>query len=240
MKKIFLVFCIVLYVFANTQTNIQNVQQFKNLRNNRADVSQFNKLNVLNLISSLQLFDATFQGNQFLTRSEGLELSKEIKKSMVFSKKPKLFLLYFFSSSMPKKSILDFLISVGIIQSNHLPIYTKQYLMGVPSNFKDYMFSMMHVANKYDLPYKKYISDNFALKIDPRFFKMYEIKRVPAIALAECDSLIPTPTSCHIKYMIHGDVSLETFFDRISQFDKKYIPYDKALIANKIYKVKKK
>ena len=101
-----------------------------------------------------------------------------------------------------------------------------------PEDWKKYI-------DEYPAQLKTYIVDNFHLKLDPRFFKTYDIKKAPAMALAICDSGVPDIKSCKIRYLIRGNVSLEVFFDKISKYEKKYKDYVRYLQANKIVKNKK-
>jgi hypothetical protein len=146
--------------------------------------------------------------------------------------------LYFFSESVPRRSTTNVLLDIGILQENGININTKQYLRGPTKDFKDFVMTWKDFIDKYPVEYKAYITNNFHLKIDPRFFKTYKIIKAPAMALATCDSGTPDIKSCKIKYLIRGNVSLEVFFDKISKYEKKYKEYVRFLQANKIVKKK--
>jgi len=184
--------------------------------------------------------DSFYKPNDFLTKEEAYYLLDYIYTE----KQQKLvqandFILYFFTEDVPKNSTANVLLSVSALQDNGIHLRIKEYLTGPSDNIKEYLFSWKDFIAEYPDKYKRNISENFHLKFDPRFFKVYDIKKAPAMALAHCQSLIPTPKTCKIDYLIRGDVSLLTFFDKISKIDKKYLPYKKILEANGIYEVKK-
>jgi hypothetical protein len=191
-----------------------------------------------NLKSRLDLADSLFTGSSFLTKEEAKIVSSNLRKGLKYSNQPKEFLIYLFSESVPKGSVLNFLLGVDILRENGFNISSKQYMVGYPKDFKQYMYDWRSEIEDYPSKYKQGVVDNFELKLDPRFFKMYEIKNVPAIALASCANIVPDPNNCKIKFLIHGDTPLTTFFDRISKEDRAYIEYAQVLNANKIYKPK--
>jgi len=199
-----------------------------------------NKFSSMNYKEAKAYLDRYYKPNEFMTKEESYKLLdfiyKEKYKLLKYSNK---FILYFFSETVPKNSTANVLMSVSILQDNGFDIHIKEYLTGPSDNFKNFMFSWKDFISNYPIQYQEKISRNFKLKLDPRFFKVYEVKKAPAMALAECQSMIPEPKTCRVKYFIRGDVSLESFFDKISTLDKTYIPYKKALEANGIYEVNK-
>lgn len=216
--------------YLDNQTNKQNSNFNKN-----NDFSDYNK-NKFSLTKQLDLLDSLYIGDDFITKDESKMISGDIKAAIKTLTVPKEFLLYFYSESVPRDSVSNFLLDVNILRENGIDIESKQYMVGAPENYESYMKSWISYLDEYPSKYKDGVVSNFFMKLDPRFFDMYELKTVPAIALATCASLIPDPETCRIRYLIHGDVPLTTFFDKISKQDKKYVKYNKFLDANGIFK----
>lgn len=173
--------------------------------------------------------------NDYITKEEFEILEKTIKNvNKELGTGPYSFLLYFTSSSVPTNTLFNVLHSVSILQDNGYKIYTKQYLMGPPENFQEYMFKMNDDLNvKFKtLAVQEKVKRNYGLKIDPRFFEMFNLKRAPAMALATCPALTPDIEKCKFHYLMKGDVSLLTFLDKISETDKAYEKLTKVLISN--------
>jgi len=177
-----------------------------------------------------------YKGNDYLSKEEALLLMKQIKGLARYTKQNKEFLLYFFSESVPRRSTTNVILDVGILKENGINIKSKQYLRGPTKDFKTFVMDWKKFIDEYPVEYKAYIINAFHLKIDPRFFTTYNIKRAPAMALATCSADIPTIDNCKIRYLIRGNVSLEVFFDKISKYEKKYKQYVRYLQANKIVK----
>ena len=130
--------------------------------------------------------------------------------------------------------MLNNIFSVGLLQSNGIKIETKQYFVGIPDDFESFLRKTRKTIDEKTNLEKSYIEKNFKLKLDPRFFDFFGLKEVPVLALANCNALIPSIEKCEFKYVIRGDVSLLTFFDKIIEEDKSYQKYHDVLIANKI------
>lgn len=181
-----------------------------------------------------------YKGNDFLTKKETDILASKLKKEVAELKKPQWFLLYFYSSSVPKRSIVHFLRDVAILQENGISVETKQYLLGFPSNFRDFLLRMKGELDGYfskDRNIYLKTQENFHLKFSPDFFKYYHIRTVPAVALVQCSALIPDPKNCKTYYIAHGDAPLSTFFSKImDKGDRKFKDWYFHLIANKIHK----
>jgi len=180
-----------------------------------------------------------YKGNEYLSKEEAILLLKQIKGLGDIARKDHEFILYFFSKTVPKNATTNVILDVGILRENGIDIETKQYLRGPTKDFKNFVMNWKNYIDEYPAQLKTYIVNNFHLKLDPRFFKTYDIKKAPAMALAICDSAVPDIKSCKIKYLIRGNVSLEVFFDKISNYEKKYKEYVRYLQANKIIKKKK-
>jgi len=133
----------------------------------------------------------------------------------------------------------NIMLSLSALQEEGINIEMKEYMTGPSDNLQTYLYDWKDYINQYPIKYQNNIVRNFHLKFDPRFFKVYEIKKAPAMALAHCQSMYPEPKTCKIDYFIRGDVSLLTFFDKISKMDKRYIPYKKILESKGIYKLDK-
>lgn len=190
---------------------------------------------------AVEYINTYFKPNDYMTKEEALFLIKAsyIEKYKAFNYS-KTFIIYLFTSEVPRNSTANILLGISALQENGINIESKQYLTGVPDNIEKYMLDWKTFV--YDLPFKyqNNIVRNFHLKFDPRFFKVYEVKQAPAMALAFCQSSIPTPKTCKIKYLIRGDTSLFNFFDKISKVEPKYEKYSNILKANGIYLPKDK
>jgi len=219
------------------ENNIENLNNnfMKTKKNSFLKMTKGKK----NHMANLDLVNSVFTGNEFLSNNEGQQLTKELKYQLTESNKPKLFLLYFFSESVPKRSTLNVLLGVDILKQNGFNISSKQYMVGYPEDYKSYMFSWRDMIEEYPIKYRKGVTSSFAMKLDPRFFKTYGITRVPVLALALCQNIVPEPQSCKVEYLMHGDVPLKTFFDKIAQDNKDYKEFSMVLNANGIYKPKK-
>lgn len=210
--------------------------QFKNV------VKEFGYLDrKMNFSEMLDFAKQNFKGDKFLTRQEANEIVEKIKKTRELLRKPQWFILYFFSTSVPKRSLVYFLQDVAILQSNGVPVDTKQYLIGFPSDFRAFLLRTKDAVDKYLVPSDKNIAyaaqKNFHLKLGPDFFRCYGIKKVPAIALAKCSTVVPTLQSCKTEYLAVGDMPLSEFFLSISKKgDKRFDDWYFYLIANKIHK----
>lgn len=64
-------------------------------------------------------------------------------------------------------------------------------------------------------------SANVGLYAHPWAFKYFHLKKVPAYALSICKS-DERFKNCDHKYLVHGDISLLSFFSVVSDADKKY------------------
>lgn len=175
--------------------------------------------------------------NDYITKEDFKILENQINEVKKISEKgPYSFLLYFTSSSVPTNTLFNILYSLSILQENNINIYSKQYLIGAPDDFKEYMYKMNDDLNERFKSFstQEKIKRNFGLKIDPRYFEYFKIKEAPAMALATCPSLTPDIEKCKFHYFMRGDVGLLKFFDKISETDKRYEKITKILIANKI------
>jgi len=199
-----------------------------------------NKFQGLSYEQAKKYINDFYRKNDFLTKEESLILLDYVFKVRNSNTKyANNFILYFFTESVPKNSMANILLGVSALQEEGIDISIKEYMTGPSDNLKEYLFGWNDFIEKYPLKYQKNISDNFHLKFDPRFFKVYNVKKAPAMAFAHCQSMLPTPKTCKVDFLIRGDTSLITFFDKISKIDKKYLPYKKILEAKNIYEVKK-
>jgi hypothetical protein len=176
----------------------------------------------------------------FLTEKEAGILDREIRRSVQDLSRPKLYLLYFFSSSVPKKDLVEFLRGVAILRSNGVSIESVQYLIGPPERFERFMRDISDSVKNAGGEYEKKIAESFRLKFGPTFFKAYEIDKVPVTALAVCDGASPDPRRCKFEYLARGEISLDWFLSKMIDEEKEPIKkrwLRKAygyLIANKI------
>ena len=177
----------------------------------------------------------------FLTAQERIKIISEIRDAAALIQGSKDFIIYMFSASVPRDAVSNIASSVSILQENGVKLLTKQYLVGAPDDFQQYMVEWNDYLKKLPIKYQPYVIGNFKLKLDPRFFQAYKVEKVPAMAYAHCSSATPRVTECKVDYLIRGDVSLRTFFDEISKTDgadKKFKEYVRILDANQIYKPK--
>lgn len=175
----------------------------------------------------------------FLTAQERIKIISELREAAAILDGSKDFIIYMFSASVPRDVVTNIVASVSILQENGVKILSKQYLIGAPENFQQYMVDWNNYLKTLPIKYQPYVVGNFKLKLDPRFFQAYKVNKVPAIAYAHCATAIPRVNECQVEYLIRGDVSLRTFFDEISKMpnaDKKFKEYVKMLDANQIYK----
>lgn len=222
------------------------MEGFKTLKkNNSSKLNSFKSNDFLDLTTKsksfseqLDLVDSIYQGDSFINKAEAKIISKQLKAGVQLVNQPKEFLIYFYSESVPMKSTLNVLLDLSILKENGINIDSKQYMVGPPKEYKAYMNKWKATVEEYPVKFRKQAVSSFAMKLDPRFFNMYGVKKVPAMALASCKALIPSADSCQIKYLIRGDTPLVNFFDKIAMEDKKYKEYVQILNANKIYKPK--
>lgn len=178
------------------------------------------------------------ENGEFLTAQERIKIISEIREAASTIQGSKDFIIYMFSSSVPKDVVTNIAASVSILQENGVKILSKQYLIGAPENFQQYMVDWNNYLKTLPIKYQPYVVGNFKLKLDPRFFQAYKVEKVPAIAYAHCATAIPRINECKVDYLIRGDVSLRTFFDEISKIpdaDTKFKEYVRILDANQIY-----
>lgn len=179
--------------------------------------------------------------DRFMTSDERKKIRDFLDEGMQYSQAPKDFLLYFFSTTVPRSSLVNVLHDISILKDNGVYFDTKQYLIGPSANFKEYMLSWKDYLNKLPDSVKRGAIENFHLKLDSSFFKVYEMKKVPVLLYAKCATWTPQVGDCKVKYLIRGDTSLRNFFQQIvleNNEDKdRFLEYVRVLDANKIYKI---
>lgn len=223
----------------------KNLEKTKNDFNSskKNDFEKFSE-NKASYQSQLNMFDSMFQGSNFIDKRESVEIVNDLKKAMDYDSKPRHFLLYLYSESVPKNSVLNFLLDIDILKENGFNIMTKQYMIGYPADYKQYMTDWRTKLEEYPEKYRMQAVNSFAMKLDSRFFSVYDIKTVPAILYAVCNSDIPDIEHCRVDYLIHGDTPLVTFLDKISSIEKQkdkktvFTEMKRVLNANQIYKPK--
>lgn len=243
LKKMLLIIGLCSFVYSSDF----NKKDFQNLNNIHMDVSEFNvfdkepKINDFKDLNDGTLsegdirmyLDSFYKGNNFMTKDEVTEITNEL-----FSLKNKMktsahtFLFYFTTEDVPLHSIANTLLQLSILQDNNVGISSKVYMMGPTDDFKEYLFKTRNYIENYPIKYQDKIANNFKLKFGPDFFEAYKINKAPALAIAYCSAAIPSVDKCHIPYIIRGDVSLEYFFKRISQHDKKYTEFSDLIKNN--------
>jgi hypothetical protein len=138
------------------------------------DQNTLNKMKQVDLIGQLEIAESFSVDSEYLTKSEFKEISSKLKEyyKKEKNKKPTNFLLYFFSSSVPKESVSTVLHEVGVLQENGINLKTIQYFVGLPDaegkilkEYKNYIES-----KKGDVGDK--IRKNFKLKINTDFFSL--------------------------------------------------------------------
>jgi len=177
-----------------------------------------------------------YTGSKFITKSEFKSINKKVQYATKLANKKREFIMFFTSQTVPSSTMFNIMYQTGILQDNGVDIITKQYYIGFGDNFKDYMFNMKDEVAKKTFQEKEKIVRNSKIKVDPNLFEFFKIKKVPAIALAECIGLNPTIENCEFKYLLHGDASLLTFFDKIKDKNVRYEKYYDYLLANKFDK----
>lgn len=219
--------------FKDNSVNLKE-SDFKKESNSKFNINEVMKNNQTKFdpIKQLEFTKNLYTGTDFLTKDEFSELSTDISNSVEVLSGPHEFILYFYSESVPKSTISNILEDLYSLQKAGIKILTKQYMFGLPGDSQKYFMGWKDYSDNLGDNKKKALVYNFAYKTDSRFFKMYEIKQVPAIALATCASILPDPASCQIKYLMHGDAPLVTFFDKISKIETSYKKYSDILNMN--------
>ena len=187
--------------------------------------------------AQMEFASLMYQDDDYLTKKEFNQVKNTIKQhSKLNEDGPYDFLLYFTSASVPQKTVFNVMHGVGILQDNNVRIDSKVYLVGPPDNFKEFMFKTEDDLNSLlpDMRVQEKVRRNFNLKIDPRYFEFFGLKKAPAMALAKCPTPVPDIKTCNFSYFIKGDVSLTTFMREISKENKNFEKYVKVLQANKI------
>lgn len=237
MKKLLSILSISVVLFATDYTTLEknraDISQYENLKFKQSDISQYKNLMYKGTKTD---FSNLVQNSDFLTKNEIKEVKNKVQKYSKYLNKKRDFILYFTSESVPTNTMLNTLFQVGILQENGFDILTKQYFLGMNKDFKDYLFKMQDKINNKPKFERLKIIRNSGIKIDPRYFDFFKLKKVPAIALAECTGTTPSFKSCEFKFLLRGDTSLESFFDKIKTYDAKYEKYYEVLLANKFDK----
>lgn len=224
---------------------LKNVQKIKDefgyLQNNKSDDSLREELEarikVMGYKEYYKFIEDNYQDTIYLTKKELLFLVDDVVKRIeVLESHPHRFLLVFTTEGISKKYISDLLLGISIIQDNGYNFETKQYHIGIPKDMRSYLNGWKSFIETYPFKYQSNIARNFKMKFDPAFFKMYNVDKAPAMAVAVCATATPTVENCRIQYLIRGEVDLITFFDKISKKNTAYLKYKKLLEANKIYK----
>jgi len=144
---------------------------------------------------------------------------KEVDRNM---KRPYLF--YFTSTSVPIKSMQDFLISTYKIKQIVPELRVVQYFRGL-ADFKNYLPTVidLHIQNSSNMHMAKMLK----IKLHPRRFKELNIKKVPAIVYAECYN--DYYENCELKYIVRGDIGVASALKLFSVKDKKFNIWEKAI-----------
>jgi len=210
--------------------------QYKNKAFNKEKFSHMKKHTESDLDKDIKNSVMFYTGDDYMTKDEYKYITKKVLKARKDLKTnlASEYILYLTSETVPNNALFNILHSVGILQENGVHIRSKQYLIGPPKDFENYMLDKKSFIDAKTEKEQLKIYDNFHLKIDPRMFDMFKIKKVPAIVLAYCTAKNPTKKTCKFKYLIRGDGSLTNFFDKISEKDPKYKKYYEYLIANKL------
>lgn len=242
---------LIIFLFFTLNLSAYSIESMKEMhkKNMKTDVSKFNKLNEIpssfkmedfeklqkvNLIDQLNIVSKEYKGSDFITKNEMNEITSTINKASLLANTPQDFVFYLTSESVPNTTLLNNMLSIGILQSNGINIQSKVYLYGMPEDMQTYMFSIEKDIKKRNLEERDLISRNVNIKIDPRFFDIFELKKAPAIVFATCPNKTPVVDKCEYKYLMRGDTGLVNFFDTISNKDKKFEKYYRILISNKI------
>lgn len=196
--------------------------------------------NKVDLKRQLDMSSSMYTGDNFLTREEFSDLDTGISESVSNLQGPHKFILYFYSESVPKSTVKNMIEDISRLQKSGMKVMTKQYMFGLPADPQTYFNGWQDYLANQSFSTKKALDENFAYKTDSRFFKMYDIKAVPAIAIATCSSIIPDTDSCKVDYLMHGDAPLITFFAKIVRTDKSYLEYYNILNSLKYDEVKLK
>lgn len=117
-----------------------------------------------------------------------------------------LTLIYLFSSSVPKEGYVKFLQELKNYNSkNSYKLNTSQSLIGIDSNFYDYLQEIIPSIEKHQL------EDYVNIQLAPELFEITNSEKVPVLILAECKKT-QHPSDCTILSLARGSVSVDTFF----------------------------
>jgi hypothetical protein len=192
------------------------------------------KYSSLKNIKTANNFKLKYEGNDFIKKSEFYKIKNYIEKITKENTKKKDYILYFTSESVPFNTMLNIVFQVSLLQKNGIPININQYYIGFNNSFQDVLLKVKEKISSYPKEYQSLIANNYIIRLGPKFFNYFNLKAVPAMALASCIGDNPRLNNCEIKYFIKGDSSLIPFFDKISDIDKKYKKYIDILTANKL------
>ena len=205
------------------------IGKYDNLINNiKKDVNNID----MDLINSIK----RYSGDEYMTKDEYKQVVKKVisARKNIQENEISEYIIYLTSESVPNAAYVDILHSVGILQENGVKIKTKQYLVGPPDKFEEFMIEKKDYINGLTEKERGYILHNFTLKLDPRLFELFKAKKVPVIIYGVCKGKNPVKEKCLFKYLIRGDGSLTYFFDKIAEIEPKYKKYYEYLIGNKI------
>jgi len=233
--------------FAQESDNFQkSIQRFEKLGRNINTETVFTRFSELssghrNPENQITRAKKMFKGNDFFSNTEFNRVSLRLKKSMDIIREYNSsdYILYLTSSDVPSEAMVNILLEVGILQKNGVRIKTKQYLRGIPEDFRGYVMEKKEFINALPRKARKLVLPNFKLKLDPRFFDKFKLESAPAMLFAKCSGRNPSLENCDIKYLIRGDASLTNFFDKIKDKNNKYNNYYKVLLGNQINKKEK-
>jgi len=207
-----------------------NIEAYKKL--NKIDNSKIKDLYQFQYMKQPKEVMSNFKGYDFVSKQDLSDITKRVNETKKFLNKRREFIFYLTSTTVPKEAILNIALQTGILRHNGVDIMFKSFFQGFPNDFKDYLFSIRDSLKEKPFEIKKYIGDNLNIKVNPYFFDKFKIKKAPVILLAECRGINPILKNCKVKYLLHGDVSLYTFFDKISLKEDKYKKYTKYLLTN--------
>lgn len=178
------------------------------------------------LLSSLVFANERVEENikEKLLTPKQLQIYKEKKALLAKSQQKSLTIFYFVSASMGYEAISNFSHSLDKLKAQDVQVQGFAVLRGFPKDFKNYINNIVKQAK----------NTSAILKIHPFIFRHFNLKRVPAYAIAYCyKGENFSFKECDIHYLIHGDIALSDVFRRVGDVDSTYTQYYFKMIKPK-------
>ncbi|RMD45798.1 MAG: hypothetical protein D6831_02895 [Aquificota bacterium] len=181
---------------------LKKAEKYKSLENNKVDVSKYEDMGkAVNWNALLKMYGGNW-----------LEMNKNIRSFVNENDKKKVFIFYLFSTTVPKKTI------VNVIKSakKYKDIKVIPVIRGLNRKGKKpvekYIWAFMNDINSK-------VGGGIRVKINPIIFRKAKVNLVPAFVLADCPILggIIRSKECDYKAVIFGDTSLDFAIEKFKE-----------------------